>query len=122
MENQRKYPRANYPCSLTFWRKDWTQEVILANTANIGAGGLCVHLNQRISPGTKVEIKIEFAGQAEPFKCFGKVLRCQPSAVQGTKTFFALAVEFEQLPEQQQIRLRGIVDGLIAGQARGNGT
>ncbi|MBI4309106.1 MAG: PilZ domain-containing protein [Candidatus Omnitrophica bacterium] len=114
MDNQRQYPRVNYPCSLTFWRADSTQEVILANSANIGAGGLFVHLNQKILPGTKVEIKIEFAGQLKPFKCFGKVLRCQQPPQEGIKKFFSLAVQFEPLEEHQQARLQGIVDGLIA--------
>ena len=114
MENQRKYPRVNYPCSLTFWRKDRTQEVILANTANIGAGGLFVHLNQRILPGTKVEIKIEFADQPKSFQCFGEVLRCEQPTGEVIRKLFSVAVAFEPLEEWQLARLQNIVDGLIA--------
>ena len=54
-DNKRKFARVNYPCSITVWRDEGYTDVIMANTANISAGGICVYLNQ-ILP---IEIKIE---------------------------------------------------------------
>jgi len=60
-ENRRKYPRVNYPCQLTIWLTDGSNETIMANTTNIGIGGLCVHLHQEIVVGTKLDIQLTFA-------------------------------------------------------------
>ncbi len=65
--NRRKYPRANYPCQLTMWLANGTNETILANTSNIGLGGLCVHLNQGIDLGTKVDIQLNFTNPYNSF-------------------------------------------------------
>ncbi len=88
----------------------------MANTANIGIGGLCVHLNQKLRPQAKVEIKIDFPRQTTPFKCLGQVLRCDELAQgpAGTKIFYTVALQFEGLDEIKQAFLRGAISELIA--------
>ena len=112
--NKRKFPRADYPCSLTIWRQDGGQDVILARTANIGAGGLNVHLNQKISTGSFIEISIEFPSHTTPFKCKARVVRVQENLDGEGKVFYALGVMFDHLDELKQSYLQGVVSHLIA--------
>ena len=85
---------------------------ILANTANIGAGGLLVHLNQKLAIEVKVEVRIEFS-KAEIFQCFGRVLRCHEDQSSGEKTFYAIAIAFEGLDEAKIAYLKGRIDKLL---------
>ena len=93
--NKRRYPRANYPCQLTMWVDHGPAETILANTANIGLGGLCVHLNQGIDVGARVDIQLQFRNPTTPFKCSGRVVR----SVKENEKFYNIGIEFDPLSE-----------------------
>ena len=116
--NRRRYPRINYPCSITVWRMNQPEEVVMAHTANVGAGSLFVHLNQRMFSGVRVEVKIEFPKAEEAFKCFGKVLRCQDPLSHDEQKFFAVAIEFEDLKPDQQETLDAIISSMLAQEAK----
>ena len=111
--DQRKFPRADYPCSLTVWHQDGNQEVILAHTVNIGAGGLCVHLNQKLILDSCFEISIEFP-HSVVFKCKTRVVRCEACLDTAGKDFYSVSLEFEPMDEVKQATLLGIVSDLIA--------
>ncbi|MBI3314721.1 MAG: PilZ domain-containing protein [Candidatus Omnitrophica bacterium] len=118
--DKRRFPRAHYPCSLTVWHQDGNQEVILAHTANIGAGGLCVHLNQKLVLDSCFEVSIEFPHSAS-FQCKARVVRCEecPNTAglpvrQAGKDFYSVSLEFESMDEVKQATLLGIVSDLIA--------
>ena len=117
-DNKRKFPRADYPCSLTVWRQGGDQDVILAHTANIGAGGLAVHLNQKLPVGATLDIRIDFPSHSTPFKCKGRVVRCEESADAEGKPFYVVGVEFEAMDEVKQAYLQGAVSDLIALHAK----
>lgn len=113
-QNNRKFPRANYPCFLTLWQgSDFG--TVMANTANIGAGGLLVHLSQGLMIGAKVEIKIDFAKE-ESFRCTGLVLRCQKNKDEDEepRSPFSVAIVFEGLDEPKVAFLKKTVDQLIS--------
>ena len=113
--NRRKYPRANYPCQLTIWMADGLNETILANTANIGVGGLCVHLNQKIDVGKKVDVQLNFTDQTTPFRCRGLVVR----SIQESDRFYNIGIQFEPLSELKYAFLDGKVSELIALEQKG---
>ena len=108
-ENRRKYPRANYPCQLTLWLEHGINETILANTSNIGLGGLCVHLNQKIQVGTKVDVQLNFTNPTTPFRCSGKVVR----SLQETERYYNVGIEFDPLSELKSAFLDGKISELI---------
>jgi len=114
--NRRKYPRANYPCQLTIWLSEGLNETILANTSNLGTGGLCVHLNQEIDMGTKVDVQLNFTNPTTPFRCKGVVVRCKKENAK----FFNIGVQFDPLGELKQSFLDGKVSELIALEQKGN--
>ena len=101
--NRRKYPRANYPCQLTLWMDNGLNETILANTANIGLGGICVHLNEAMDGGAKVDIELNFTNRPLPFRCHGTVVRC----VKENEKFYNIGIEFEPLTELKYAFLDG---------------
>ncbi len=107
MDDKRKFPRAVYPCSLTIWQEN-RFEAILAHTTNIGTGGFLVYLNQRLTVGVKVEVKIDFL-KGTFLKCFGSVLRCE----ENKNKLYGVVIVFEGLSESQTIYLQGLVAELI---------
>ena len=113
--NRRKYPRANYPCQLTMWMANGYNETILANTSNIGIGGLCVHLNQGINLGTRVDILLNFTNTTTPFRCRGVVVR----SLQESEKFFNLGIEFDSLEELKRSFLEGKIAELIELEQKG---
>jgi hypothetical protein len=112
-QHNRKFPRANYPCFLTLWQGN-DFGTIMANTANIGAGGLLVYLSQGLMVGAKVEIKIDFT-QDESLRCSGLVLRCQKNKEgdEETKSPYSVAIVFEGLDEGKAVFLKEIIEKLL---------
>jgi hypothetical protein len=108
-ENRRRYPRANYPCQLTVWISDDITETMMANTSNIGVGGVCVFLHRDLIERAKVHIQLYFPEVTTPFKCSGHVLRCAPD---GDK-FYKIAIEFDPLNELQQAFMESKVSELL---------
>jgi len=113
--NRRKFPRANYPCHLTLWRADGEHETILANTSNIGIGGLCVHLVQNIEEGTKVDIQIQFTDTTTPFKCRGVVVRSETQMDRS----YTLGIKFEPLSELKASFLDGKISEIVNFKPKG---
>jgi len=115
-ENRRKYPRVNYPCQLTIWLTDGSNETIMANTTNIGIGGLCVHLHQEIVVGTKLDIQLTFANTTTPFKCTGRAVRC----FKEKERYYNVGVQFDPLNELKNAFLLGQVSELLDLEKKGN--
>jgi hypothetical protein len=113
--NRRKYPRANYPCQLTMWLSNGSNETILANTSNIGLGGLCVHLHQAVDLGTKVDIQLNFAKSTTPFRCTGFVVR----SIKENDKYYNIGIQFDPLNELKNAFLSGQVSDLIDLEQKG---
>ena len=113
--NRRRYPRANYPCQLTMWPASGPTETILANTSNVGVGGLCVFLNHEITVGTKVDVQLQFPNTTTLFKCRGLVVRCE----QESEQFFNTGIQFEVLDEISYALLNGKISEIIRMEKKG---
>ena len=113
--NRRKYPRANYPCQLTMWMADGFNETILANTSNIGIGGVCVHLNQSVDVGTKVDIQLNFKDPTTSLRCRGVVVR----SIRESEKFYNIGIQFEPLSEPNHAFLDGKISELIGLEQKG---
>ena len=114
--NRRKYPRANYPCQLTMWVINGPNETILANTSNIGLGGLAVHLNQSFEVGTKVDIQLNFTNPSTPFRCKGIVVR----SFKDNDKFYNIGIVFEPMGDLKIAFLDSKVSELIEIERKGN--
>jgi hypothetical protein len=96
---------------------DGLNETILANTSNVGLGGLCVHLNQEVEAGVKVDIQLQFTNTTTLFKCQGTVVRCK----QENERFYNLGIQFEPLSELKAAFLEGKISEIIALEQKGQG-
>lgn len=112
----RKFLRVNYPCSITVWRQDGASDVVMANTANISAGGICVYLNEALIVGVLLEIKIDNFFEGRALKCQGRVVRCQPDKTHksGHQKYFEIGIEFLEMETDQCVYLAGFVERLKA--------
>ena len=119
-DSKRQYPRVNYPCAITVWRQDGSEEVVMANTANLGGGGMCVYFNEALAVGTILEIKIENFFEGGALKCRGKVLRCRAdvSTTISRQKFYELGIEFLEIDDAQRYYLVGFVERLMELDAR----
>ena len=117
---KRKFLRVNYPCSITVWRGDGSSDVIMANTANISAGGICVYLNETLVLGSLLEIKIDNFFEGRALRCKGKIVRCQPDKHHKSdhQKYYEVAIEFLDMKVDQRDYLTGFVERLLALQTK----
>ncbi len=113
--NKRKYPRVKYPCQLTIWLANGLNETMLANTDNIGLGGLSVHLNQAVDVGTKVDVQLNFTNMTTPFRCKGVVVR----SVQENQEIYNIGIQFEPLSELKHSFLDGKISEILDLEKKG---
>lgn len=113
--NRRKFPRAAYRCQVTMWRADGSSQVIMATTSNIGAGGVGLLIDQPLLIDTRVDLRIDFTVPNMPFKCKGKVVRCEPKS-----KMYDLGIMFEGLDDIKVAFLEGKVSELIEKESHGS--
>lgn len=120
MKTNRKYPRANYPCAITVWRQDGSSEVVMANTANISGGGICVFFNEALAIKTDLDIRIDNFFEGNPLKCKGKVVRCKTdtTSAHNRQKFFEIGIEFFEMDDKQRQYLLGFVERLMELEAK----
>ena len=118
---KRKFPRVNYPCAITVWRQDGSCEVVMANTANISGGGICVFFNEALARETILDIRIDNFFEGNPLKCRGKVVRCKADAstVNSRQKFCEIGIEFLEMDDNQRQYLLGFVERLIELEVKG---
>ena len=116
----RKFSRVNYPCSITVWRQDGSSEVVMANTANISGGGICVFFNEALALETVLDIRIDNFFEGNPLKCRGKVVRCKAdtSSVNSRQKVYEVGIEFLEMDDNQRQYLLGFVERLMGLEAK----
>jgi hypothetical protein len=97
------------------WLADGSNETILANTSNVGIGGINVNLDQDIEVGTRVDIQLNFSNPSTAFRCHGAVVR----AIRESKKFYNIAIQFDPLDEVKGKFLEHKVSELIALEQKG---
>lgn len=115
-QNRRRFPRISFPCQLTVWRSDGAQQVFLASTHNIGAGGFCVRLDERVPVGAKLDVKIDFTNPSIPFKCKAIVVR----SIELQYKTYEIGAEFDGLDEIKQTFLQGKISEIVAKDDHGS--
>jgi len=107
--NRRKYPRAFYPCILTIWHDDGVNATTMAETSNIGVGGLAVNVSHEIMTMAKVGMQINFEIPSTAFRCRGVVLRC----IKQKEALYHIAIQFDPMDEVKYAFLESKVAELI---------
>ncbi len=71
--DRRKFPRANYKCLVTVRKKDGMQ-TFTTQTENIGLGGICVALKEKLDIFVGVDLVITILDGIPPIKCLGTIV------------------------------------------------
>lgn len=118
--DKRKFLRVNYPCSITVWRQDGSADVVMANTANISVGGICVYFNETLILGSLLEIKIDNFFEGRPLRCHGKVVRSQPDKTHKNnhQKYYEIGIEFSEMEQDQRAYLAVFIERLMALELR----
>lgn len=113
--DRRKFPRVNYPCLVVIKDSDENKDVLLTHTENIGIGGVCVILKKDLGMFNPVELEIDLLDLGDHIKCKGKVVwNVQRNLESANKPlFFDIGIEFDELSEGDQNRLKTIVKKLV---------
>jgi len=74
---------------------------------NIGAGGLCLPLKEKISPGTLLELGLLLPEDKEPFFCLAKVIWQAEESNKGQdgQQYYETGVEFIRMDLAQRMRI-----------------
>ncbi len=112
--NRRKFPRAKYPCMVTIWIGAEDEEVCLTHTENLGIGGVCLILNQRLERTAEVGLEIDLLDLKDHVKCRGKVMWVVERKGKDASSPFTydIGIEFLNIGEFDRSRIQAIVKRL----------
>lgn len=102
--DRRKFPRADYRCRVTVFKKGKKEE-LSTHTQNIGIGGICVVLKKRLDNFHPVELLLHLEDKLPAIRCDGRVVW-----VVKTKSVFDTGIEFISLAAKDNRRIERIVE------------
>lgn len=118
--DRRKFPRANYKCLVTLRKKDGVQ-TFTTQTENIGAGGVCVILPERLDIFANVDLVITLAEGRPPIKTSGSVVwtvrSCDPK--KSKANYYDTGIEFVDLLKEHCQLIENVVAELVANDETG---
>lgn len=108
--NKRKFPRLALRCELSLTDQIPSGKVIRTQTQNVGAGGVCVILEQAIDRLSVLSLRLEIDPHLPWIQCLGKVMWSVPSRDVATKKqTFDTGIEFLDLQPAEQELIRHYV-------------
>lgn len=111
--DKRKFPRLNLRCEVIL-RKRAEEDVIRAQTENVGAGGIALTLERPLERFSVVSLRLELDPNLPWIECDGKVVWSVPSGEAGVrKTRFDTGIEFLSLDPGQQELIRRYVEARV---------
>lgn len=113
--NRRQFPRISFKCLICIKKQDSTK-TISTHTENIGAGGICVILNEDIGLFQGVSIDITLKDEAlRNIKCSGTVvwvIKKHDASPKGPMQYDT-GIEFVDISEGDKDRITKVVDGQL---------
>jgi len=117
--NRRKFPRAKYECLITI-KKRLNSKVLSTETENIGAGGICVIINEDIGLFQGVDLELQINDNKPPIKCGGTIVwvvkKTEPK--QKGSYFFDTGIEFIDIRPEDRERITEVVENILKNQRR----
>lgn len=120
--NKRQFPRMKYPCLIVIRNgsdDDDKTNTVLTHTDNVGVGGVCVALKQAVKMFSVVEIELDLLDLGDHIYCNGKVVWNVESEESGKTTprLFDVGIEFIDIKDDDQLRLRKVIERLVRNNA-----
>lgn len=113
--DRRKFPRAHYRCLIYITRKE-VKKTISTYTENIGAGGICVIVNEDLGLFKGVELELDLKnGVDSPIKCSGTIVWVvKKRDVKGkNEPQYDTGIEFVGMDEKNALRIEKIVENVL---------
>jgi len=105
--DQRNFPRIEVKCDISIHGKGGY--VIQSKTENLGAGGVCVILQEELEKFSEVRLRIALDSEEKYIECDGRIVWIVKSKDPASqKTFYDTGIEFKNLKgvERQAILSR----------------
>jgi Tfp pilus assembly protein PilZ len=117
--DRRRFPRANYPCKIIVKRKGQTER-LSTHTENIGIGGVCVILEQKLARFEEVELSLFLKDKSSPIHCAARIVwvveKEAPAGSPKVKAQFDTGVEFVKLSEEERLKIEKVVEECLQKQ------
>ncbi len=112
--DKRKFPRANYRCTLHIKSKeDKASGTIATHTENIGLGGTCVTLKDKIELFKRVDLEVSLEDGTPPIKCEGSIMWAVKRTEHSKAVSYDIGIEFIDLKDADRERISAIVKKLL---------
>ena len=113
--DRRRFPRAHYKC-LIYIKKKENSKPISVYTENIGAGGICVLVDENMGLFQGVKLELDLGDKSgERIACTGTVVWVVKQREPGgkTKELYDTGIEFIDIKEADRKLISSVVDGII---------
>lgn len=118
--NRRKFPRANYECNITI-KKRLNEKCIATRTENIGAGGICVLINDDLGLFQGVDVELRIDDGVDPIKSGGTIVwvvkKVDPDHKE--KFIFDTGIEFIDIRPEDRDRISAVVEDILKKSSKG---
>ena len=110
--DQRTFPRLSARCDIAIHDRQFGAG-LKAKTQNVGAGGVCVILDQGLEKLSQVRLRLTLVESEEPLECDGRVVWMVRSKEPASgKVSFDTGIEFLNLTSQNQTRINQFIQNL----------
>ena len=113
--NRRRFPRANYKCSITIKSSGEAPKVIKTMTENIGIGGICVGLKEDLDLFKNVELEVALNDNDSPITCNGSIVWVVKKTGSKNKEtmVYDTGIEFIDIKEAYKKRILALVEKIL---------
>ena len=114
--NRRKFPRANYKCTIRVKTKDEKSRNIEAYTENVGQGGISVVLNENMELFKDVGLEVVLQNDSAPIRCDGTIVWVVKKSEPRDKkaVMYDIGIEFLNLKEADRKRIEKVVEKILS--------
>ncbi len=110
--NQRKFPRINIRCEITIQAKA-SRQPITTMTENLGLGGVCVILRERLERFAACQLRLELPESGSWIASNGKIVWTVPTRNSKTRTpQFDTGIEFVAIDSDAKDKIRKFLTSL----------
>ena len=108
--DKRRFPRAEYPCKITVIKKKGEQK-FSTHTENIGAGGVCVILDEGLDRFSEVGLILNLEDKQPPINCKARIVwTVKRQEATGEYKQVDTGIEFIELKEKDRLRIEKAVN------------
>ena len=110
--NKRKFPRVNVNCDIVI-HSEVQSAPISAVTENVGVGGVCVVLDQRLRRFEPCRVRLELRTKSPKISCAARVVWVvSTKSPKQRKSRFDTGIEFLDLDQESAARIQKFLDSI----------